>query len=83
MPGMPAQGMQPQGMPGGPMGGHMPGHMGGPMGGVPRQGGYAPYGGGYPGTYGAPPPAVNDPMMGYFTAIAGQVRITHVSLLLL
>lgn len=46
------------------------------MGGAPPQGGYAPYGGGFPGGmpgYGAPPPAVNDPMWGYFTAIAGQV----------
>nr|XP_046237994.1 grancalcin isoform X2 [Scatophagus argus] len=72
MPGMPAQGMPPQGMQGGPMGGPMSGPMGGPMGGAPHQGGYAPYGGGYPGTYGAPPPAANDPMWGYFTAIAGQ-----------
>ncbi|XP_054864582.1 grancalcin isoform X2 [Amphiprion ocellaris] len=73
MPGMPAQGMPPQGMPmGGPMGGPMPGHMGGPMGGAPPQGGYSPYGGGYPGSFGAQPPAANDPMWGYFTAIAGQ-----------
>lgn len=69
MPGMPGQGMPPQGMPGG-MGPPMGGPMGGPMGAAP-QGGYAPYGGGYPGTFGAPPPA-NDPMWGYFTAIAGQ-----------
>ncbi|KAM6958227.1 grancalcin [Tautogolabrus adspersus] len=68
MPGMPAQGMPPHGMPGGHMGGPMPGHMGGPMGGAPPQGGYSPYGGGYPGTS----PAANDPMWGYFTAIAGQ-----------
>ncbi|KAM8905584.1 sorcin [Spinachia spinachia] len=70
--GMPMQGMPMQGMPGGPMGGPMPGHMGGPMGGAPPQGGYSAYGGGYPGTYGAPPPAANDPMWSYFTAIAGQ-----------
>ena len=75
MPGMPAQGMPPHGMPGGPMGGPMPGHMGGPMGGAPPQGGYASYGGGYPGTYGAASPAANDPMWGYFTAIAGQVSV--------
>ncbi|KAM6945555.1 sorcin-like [Aplochiton taeniatus] len=63
MQGMPNQGMPQQGMPmGGPMG---------PMGGPP-QGGYPQYGGGgYQQTYGAPPPA-NDPMYGYFTAIAGQ-----------
>ncbi|XP_076004941.1 grancalcin [Genypterus blacodes] len=76
MPGMQAQGMPPQGMPGGPMGGHMGGHMGAPMGGhmggPPQQGGYGAYGGGYPMTYGAPPPATNDPMWSYFTAIAGQ-----------
>lgn len=91
MQGMPAQGMPMQGMPGGPMGGPMPGHMGGPMGGAQPQGGYPAYGGGYPGTYGAPPPATNDPMWSYFTAIAGQVsadrllseyrnrtRVTHV-----
>ncbi|XP_019747042.1 grancalcin isoform X1 [Hippocampus comes] len=69
--------MPPQGMPGGPMGRPLPNHMGGPMlgpmGGAPPQvGGYAPYGGGYPGTYGALTPAANDPMWGYFTAIAGQ-----------
>ncbi|XP_045909557.1 grancalcin [Micropterus dolomieu] len=74
MPGMQAQGMPPQGMPGGHMGGPMGGHMGGQMGGAPPQGGYAPYGGGYAGTYAAPAPApaANDPMWGYFTAIAGQ-----------
>ncbi|XP_051914585.1 grancalcin [Hippocampus zosterae] len=69
--------MPPQGMPGGPMGRPLPNHMGGPMlgpmGGAPPQiGGYAPYGGGYPGTYGALTPAANDPMWSYFTAIAGQ-----------
>ncbi|TWW64034.1 Grancalcin [Takifugu flavidus] len=69
MPGMP--GMPPQGMPGGPMGGPMPGPMGGPMGGAPPQGGYGSYGG-YPGAYGTAAPAANDPMWGYFTAIAGQ-----------
>lgn len=73
MPGMP--GMPPQGMPGGPMGGPMPGPMGGPMGGAPPQGGYGSYGG-YPGAYGAAAPAANDPMWGYFTAIAGQVSLT-------
>lgn len=84
MPGMPAQGMPMQGMPGGhPMGGHMPGHMGGPMGGPPAQGGYAAYGGGYPGTYGAPAPAANDPMWGYFTAIAGQVGVDKLWLLMI
>lgn len=69
MPGMPAQGMQ-----GAPMGGPMPGHMGGPMGGAQPHGGYsAQYGGGYPGGFGSQAPAANDPMWGYFTAIAGQV----------
>lgn len=85
---MPGQGM-PGGLMGGPMGGppmggQMGGHMGGPMpgqmggpmgtpmGGAPPQGGYTPYGGGYAGGYGAAP-AANDPMWGYFTAIAGQV----------
>ncbi|KAM4601969.1 sorcin-like isoform 2-T2 [Polymixia lowei] len=67
MPGMQNQGIPPQGMAGGPMGGPM-----GQMGGHPSQGGYAQYGGGYPATYGAPPPAANDPMWGYFTSIAGQ-----------
>ncbi|XP_056157105.1 grancalcin [Lampris incognitus] len=66
-PGMPPQGMPPPGMPGGPMGAPM-----GPMGGAPPQGGYPPYGGGYPMNYGAPQAAANDPMWGYFTAIAGQ-----------
>lgn len=75
MPGMPPQGMQSQGMPGGPMGGPMPGPMGGPMGGAPPAGGYGSYGG-YPGAYGAAAPAANDPMWGYFTAIAGQVSLT-------
>lgn len=74
MPGMPPQGMPPQGMPGGPMGGPMAGPMGGPMGGAPPQGGYGSYGG-YPGGYGAAAPAANDPMWGYFTAIAGQVSL--------
>lgn len=75
MPGMPPQGMPPQGMPGGPMGGPMPGPMGGPMGGAaPPPGGYGSYGG-YPGAYGAAAPAANDPMWGYFTAIAGQVSL--------
>ncbi|KAM8872444.1 grancalcin [Synchiropus splendidus] len=60
MPGMPQQGMP----------GQMP--MGGPMGGPPPAGGYPPYGGGPPGAYGAPPPAANDPMWGYFTNVAGQ-----------
>ncbi|XP_061760674.1 grancalcin-like isoform X3 [Nerophis ophidion] len=65
--------MLPYGAPGGPVGGHMSSQMGGPMGGMPpRVGGYAPYGGGYSNTYGAPSPAANDPMWGYFTAIAGQ-----------
>lgn len=69
MPGMP-----PQGMPGGPMRGPMPGNMGGSMGGGPPQGGYGQYGS-YPGTFGAQPPPANDPMWGYFTAIAGQVSL--------
>lgn len=53
-------------------GGPMPGmpQQGMPMGGPPP-GGYAQYGGGYPGTFGAPQQAA-DPMWGYFTAIAGQ-----------
>uniref|UniRef100_A0A3B5MUR3 EF-hand domain-containing protein n=1 Tax=Xiphophorus couchianus TaxID=32473 RepID=A0A3B5MUR3_9TELE len=51
----------------------MGGHMGGPMGGPGPQPGYGSYGGaGYTGGYGAPTPAANDPMWGYFTAIAGQ-----------
>ncbi|XP_069579407.1 grancalcin-like isoform X2 [Brachyistius frenatus] len=56
---------------GGPMQG-MPGQGMHPqgMGGAPPQAGYSPYGGGYPGAFGAP--AANDPMLGYFTAIAGQ-----------
>lgn len=65
---------------GGPMGGPMPGHMGGQMGGAPHQGGYAAYGGGYQGSYGAPAPAAaNDPMWGYFTAIAGQVSVEELT----
>ncbi|XP_046887006.1 sorcin [Hypomesus transpacificus] len=58
MPGMPQQGMA--------MGGPMAGHMGGPP-----PAGYPQYGGGYPGTFGAPQQQA-DPMYGYFTAIAGQ-----------
>lgn len=57
------------------MGGPMPGAMGAPMGGAPPPpGGYGSYGG-YPGAYGAAAPAANDPMWGYFTAIAGQVSL--------
>ena len=69
MPGMPHQGMpHHQGHP-------MAGHPMGQMGGQP-QGAYAQYGAQYQGAaYGAPPPATNDPMYGYFTAIAGQVGI--------
>jgi len=45
--------------------------MGGPMGGPP-QGGYPPQNGQfYAGQFGAPPPQ-QDPMFGYFTAVAGQ-----------
>uniref|UniRef100_A0A3Q4IDR4 Grancalcin n=1 Tax=Neolamprologus brichardi TaxID=32507 RepID=A0A3Q4IDR4_NEOBR len=44
---------------------------GGQMPGGPPQGGYGQYGS-YPGTFGAQPPPANDPMWGYFTAIAGQ-----------
>lgn len=77
--GMPPQGMPPQGMPGANMGGPMPGPMGGPMGAAPPQQGYGPYGG-YPGGYGAPPPAANDPMWGYFTGIAGQVSVEKLTL---
>ncbi|KAK2857626.1 hypothetical protein Q7C36_005545 [Tachysurus vachellii] len=47
-------------------GGQMPG---GPMGG-PHPGSYPPQYGAYPGSFGAPP--AQDPMWGYFTAIAGQ-----------
>ncbi|XP_057680976.1 grancalcin [Corythoichthys intestinalis] len=65
-----------QGMPGGPMGvpipNNMSGPIGGPMGGaLPQAGGFPPYGGVYP-AYGTAGPAVNDPVWGYFTAIAGQ-----------
>uniref|UniRef100_A0A6Q2YJR4 EF-hand domain-containing protein n=1 Tax=Esox lucius TaxID=8010 RepID=A0A6Q2YJR4_ESOLU len=70
--GGPMQGMPMGGGPmgGGPMGGGPMG--GGPMGGPP-QAAYPQYGGGYPGTFAAPPQQpVNDPMWGYFTAIAGQ-----------
>ncbi|XP_023678566.1 grancalcin [Paramormyrops kingsleyae] len=56
-PGVPVQGMS---MPGGP--------MGGPMGGA-GPAGFPSYGA-YPGNF-APPP-VNDPMLSYFRAIAGQ-----------
>ncbi|KAM3857188.1 sorcin-like [Diretmus argenteus] len=72
------QGVPPQGMPGGQMGGPMRGPMGGPMmgpmGGAPAQGGYPQYqpAAGYQATYGAAPLPANDPMWGYFTAIAGQ-----------
>nr|XP_029516310.1 grancalcin-like [Oncorhynchus nerka] len=60
--GGPMQGMQLQGMP----------MQGGLMGGPP-QAGYPQNGGGYPGTFSAPPQQpVNDPMWGYFTSIAGQ-----------
>ncbi|XP_015214410.1 sorcin isoform X1 [Lepisosteus oculatus] len=56
---------------GAPMPG-VPGHgipmPGGQMGG-PQMGGYPGYGG-FPGNFGAAP--VNDPLWGYFTAIAGQ-----------
>lgn len=69
--GGPPMGGQMGGHMGGPMPGQMGGHMGTPMGGAPPQGGYTPYGGGYAGGYGAAP-AANDPMWGYFTAIAGQ-----------
>ncbi|XP_035250014.1 grancalcin [Anguilla anguilla] len=54
--------------------GAMPGQgmqMHGGMMGGPPQGGF-PGQGGYHGTFAAPSPAVNDPMWGYFTAIAGQ-----------
>jgi len=66
MPGMPHQGMpHHQGHP-------MAGHPMGQMGGQP-QGAYGQYGAQYQGAaYGAPPPATNDPMYGYFTAVAGQ-----------
>lgn len=77
--GGPMQGMPHQGMPGAHMGGPMPGNMGGQLGGAPAPGGYAPYGGGgggYSGGFGAPAPAANDPMWGYFTAIAGQVTVS-------
>ncbi|XP_065096170.1 sorcin [Paramisgurnus dabryanus] len=58
---------------GGPMPG-VPGQgmaMPGAPAGIPQAGGYPsqPYGG-YPGTFPAPP--AQDPMLGYFTAIAGQ-----------
>lgn len=49
----------------------MPGNM---MGG-PAQGGFPAQYGGYPGTF-APAPT-QDPMWGYFTAIAGQVRLLY------
>lgn len=76
MPGMPGGPVPPMG---GPMPGSMPGQMGGPMagpmggvpmGGAPPQAGYPAYG----GAFGQPAPAANDPMWGYFTSIAGQVR---------
>ncbi|XP_055068250.2 sorcin [Misgurnus anguillicaudatus] len=58
-------------------GGPMPGvpaqgmAMPGAPAGIPQAGGYPPQPyGGYPGTFPAPP--AQDPMLGYFTAIAGQ-----------
>uniref|UniRef100_A0A673HM98 Grancalcin-like n=1 Tax=Sinocyclocheilus rhinocerous TaxID=307959 RepID=A0A673HM98_9TELE len=68
MPGVPAQGMA---MPGVPA-------QGMAMPGVPAAGGYPaqPYAG-YPGTFSAPP--TQDPMWGYFTAVAGQVRAACVN----
>lgn len=55
-------------------GGQMPG---GPMGGPPP-GSYQTQYAAYPGTFSAPP--AQDPMWGYFTAIAGQVRLESVEL---
>lgn len=48
------------------------------MPGLPAAGGYPaqPYGG-YPGTF--PAPSTQDPMWGYFTAVAGQVRAACVN----
>ncbi|XP_016364485.1 sorcin isoform X1 [Sinocyclocheilus rhinocerous] len=71
MPGVPAQGMAMPGVPA--QGMAMPGvpAQGMAMPGVPAAGGYPaqPYAG-YPGTFSAPP--TQDPMWGYFTAVAGQ-----------
>lgn len=55
-------------------GGQMPGGM---MGGPPP-GSFPHQHGGYPGAFGAP--AAQDPMWGYFTAIAGQVRLKSAKL---
>ncbi len=78
MPGMPAQGMAMPGIPA--QGMAMPGipAQGMAMPGVPAAGGYpGQQYGGYPGAFPAPP--TQDPMWGYFTAVAGQVRAACVN----